>query len=306
MVIELHRLTRHQSPSGSASDGKAMKTFFIYVGLAIFLVVGWFFWASHAVLIPTWWLDSPAVLTPEEAGQWSDTFGSFNALVSALGFAAVLATLWFQSVSLKEQARDQHRQRFETTFFELLRIMREMRSEIRFEHSSEYQEQRSIGRFMAYRRHEGLTSGIDRSEAKREFAGYEAITEAVKEIRHWLIDAARSSKSPSKLATIYNHRVHKENEATFSPYFRIIYTILQKLRRDKMLTVDEKAEFGNLLRSQLTSDEIMLMAVNGLTPVSKDFSSLLTEFRMLKYLPKTSVRTELEGLYDKTAFEARD
>lgn len=281
-----------------------MRTFFIYLTLAILLVISWFLWAQHGLGVAAWWIGSAEDDAVAKAGQWSDSFGAFNALVSALGFAAVLATLWFQAVSLKEQARDQHHQRFETTFFELLRIMRETRSEIRFEHSSEYKEAASGQRLLTAYSVRGYTSNKD-SGSELSFSGYEAIKEAVKEIRFWL-NSEKNSNNPSKLVTIYNKRVHHSNEANLSPYFRILYTILQKLRSDKIISSSQKAQFGNLLRSQLTSDEIMLMAVNGLAPVSKDFDSLITEFRMLKYLPKTSLRTELEVHYTPTAFLPRD
>lgn len=281
-----------------------MKTFLIYVALAILLVISWFMWAQHGLGVAAWWLGSTDGEAVEKAAQWSDSFGAFNALVSALGFEAVLATLWFQAASLKEQARDQHRQRFETTFFELLRIMREMRSEIRFEHSSEYKEAQSTNRVLAAY---SIRGAINEKSSSSEiiFSGYEAIKEAVKEIRFWL-NSKKASGVQSALVAIYNKRIHQSHEPTISPYFRILYTILYRLREDKMLSQTEKAEFGNLLRSQLTSDEIMLMAVNGLAPVSKDFGTLITEFRMLKYLPKTSLRTELEAHYELCAFQPRD
>ncbi len=281
-----------------------MKTLFIFVALAITLVAAWMLWAEYGLDAAVWWIDSAKPDTVTQAGQWSDSFGAFNALASALGFAAVLATLWFQSEAIKEQARDQHRQRFETTFFELIRIMREMRSEIRFVHTNHYDER---GWPNIFSQDYAVMSGSSTSLVNKDkrFSGYEAISEAVKEVRFWIIEANRSGQSIN-LAKIYNSKIQKSNEATLSPYFRIIYRILQKLRLDNTLSKNEKVEFGNLLRSQLTSDEIMLMAVNGLSAVSKDFNTLLTKFRMLKYLPKTSVRSQLEKEYNGLAFQPRD
>jgi hypothetical protein len=281
-----------------------MRTFLNYLLLALLLVAAWFMWAQHGLGVAAWWIGSTDGKAVENAAQWSDSFGAFNALVSALGFGAVLATLWFQAASLKEQARDQHRQRFETTFFELLRIMREMRSEIRFEHSSEYKEAQAGSRLLAAYSLHGVANN-KLSDREVRFSGYEAIREAVKEIRFWL-NSKKTPQVQSGLVAIYNKRIHHAHEPTISPYFRILYTILYRLQSDTTLSQTEKADFGNLLRSQLTSDEIMLMAVNGLAPVSKDFGTLITEFRMLKYLPKTSLRTELEAHYESCAFQPRD
>ncbi|MET3436329.1 hypothetical protein ABIC44_000991 [Sphingomonas sp. 1185] len=279
-----------------------MKTLFIYLALAALLAIAWLMWAHYGLDVAAWGLSSTTGVTVEKAGQWSDSFGAFNALVSALGFGAVLATLWFQAVSLKDQAKDQYRQRFETTFFELLRIMRELRSEIRFEHSAEYAGAQSSSRLIrAYAVRGQMPHVNDKAVI---YSGYEAIKEAVKEIRFW-INTSENGEA-KELNIIYNKKIHKLHEPTFSPYFRIIYTILFRLSKDKMLSQLEKAEFGNLLRSQLTSDEILLMATNGLSPVSKDFSNFIIEFRMLKYLTKNSLRTELERHYSPTAFQARD
>lgn len=68
----------------------------------------------------------------------------------------------------------------------------------------------------------------------------------------------------------------------------------------------EKAAYGNLLRSQLTSHDLVLIGFNGLIPPAKNFSSYITEFRLLKYLPKNDVRDALQRHYPKEAFTARD
>ncbi|MBZ9648640.1 putative phage abortive infection protein, partial [Sphingobium sp. 3R8] len=47
-----------------------------------------------------------------------------------------------------------------------------------------------------------------------------------------------------------------------SPYFRIIYTILYRIKSDKYLIDKEKFQYSNLLRSQLTSRELTVLALN--------------------------------------------
>jgi hypothetical protein len=54
--------------------------------------------------------------------------------------------------------------------------------------------------------------------------------------------------------------------------------MLRRIKDDPVLSPEEKVEYGNLLRSQLTGFEIALAGLNGLSKVSNDFSSLVKAF----------------------------
>jgi hypothetical protein len=101
-------------------------TMFGYVAGLIFLA--WMAW----LLLP-WW--GPIVMpgyTVALAGQWGDSFGVFNALMSAFGFIAILGTLLLQSLSLRDQRKQTHLDRFDTTFFQMLELLRDIRKEVSF------------------------------------------------------------------------------------------------------------------------------------------------------------------------------
>lgn len=230
-------------------------------------------------------------------GQWGDSFGPFNALISTFGFSAVLATLILQSRSVRDQARDLHRQRFESSFFELLKLMRELRNEVEFRFSKEYSDSRNAIRSTSVS-FLSKTVGIKKT-------GHGGIVAAVQEIRHWLGKEISRPDLKEFLTEVYLKRVHRRSESSLGPYFRIIYTILMRLRENDILSAREKIQYGNLIRSQLTSHEITLLAINGLAPISKDLSSLLIEFRMLKYMPEGTMRRALENTYPQEAFMAR-
>lgn len=134
------------------------------------------------------------------------------------------------------------------------------------------------------------------------------IMRAVIELRFWLKreGIVGSAATKERLSEVYLKRIHGRFESTFGPYFRLIYTILSRIKEDKVLSPGDKNRYANLLRSQLTSYEISLIAINGLAPLAKDLSALLTEFRLLKYLPNGTLRRTLETVYDQQAFAARD
>lgn len=253
----------------------------------------WTYWAGHSKIIAQYWVGAESL---SEAASWGDSFGAFNALVGAVGVVGVVATLIWQGLALQSQRQDQHRQRFETSFFELLNLLRSLRENVRFSYSQEFfQQSNKTGR---------TTSRI----SNRMRVGQEAITSAIQEMRFWINEGRKVDKTidAESLANIYTSQIHKRYEARFGPYFRLVYTILDRIRRDSILTDDEKIGYANLLRSQLTSHDISLIAINGLAPVAKDLADLLTEFRLLKYLPEGSTRRALETVYDPQAFAARD
>jgi hypothetical protein len=256
------------------------------------LVLFWWMWADLSTIIAADFASQPSDDALNRAGNWGDSFGGFNALVSALAFAAVLATLWIQGTALRQQQIDQHQQRFESSFFELLRLMREARREVRFGFSTEFV-------------HAGAPT---RKRSSTVETGPTAIMRAVIELAYWVKQGGAMGAKATKesLAEIYLRRVHRRYESTFGPYFRLIYTILYRIKADSVLSAEDKYRYANLLRGQLTSYEISLIAINGLAPIAKDLSALLTEFRVLKYLPNGTLRRTLETVYDEQAFAARD
>jgi hypothetical protein len=148
-------------------------------------------------------------------------------------------------VTLSVQTADLHRQRFESSFFELLRLMRELRAEVHFVHSAEFDKSHA----------DGFSAGS--ITVHKSSDGLEAFTQSVLEIIYQINLNKVADGDRDGLIKIYLDTVHRTSEATLGPYFRIIYTMLYKIRSDTTLIYKEKCFYGNLLRSQLTSREIL-------------------------------------------------
>lgn len=255
----------------------------------------WAAWISQEFIFQ--WLDVP--WKSELLGQLGDTFGALNALFSALAFIAVLFTLKQQRDDLNRQQeqifrteRDQHVQRFEQTFYELLRLLREARNDVEFRYSKEY-----------------LQDGAptERNSGER-VEGTESFKRASTEMRHWIGRAhqADGEVSADTVARLYLKHVHSRYESTFAPYYRLLYTLLLRIKEDPVLTQPQKYRYGNLLRSQLTSHEVALCCYNGLAAISGSFKDLIVEFRLAKYLPDQFGRKRLELYYPASSFAGRD
>ncbi|MBD3816608.1 MAG: putative phage abortive infection protein [Halothiobacillus sp.] len=266
----------------------------ILVVLFTIVFIIWAFWASESTMISKWAgvtsinLDKKGALS--SAGSWGDSFGGFNALFGALGFAAVSATLYLQHKSLEQQRIDLHIQRFETTFFELLRLIRQLRSELQFQQSKDVQKIKS--KVMV---REEVQGGFDAIK----FAFFEIYIKIRKKV-------PKGANVPKEIMSeIYVNCIHNRFESRFAPYFRIIYTVLHKIKNDEVLNDEQKYYYSRILRSQLTSHEIVLMSVNSLCPMAKDLFDHLVHFRMLKYAPDWG-RKILSPTFPDEAFSARD
>jgi hypothetical protein len=269
------------------------ETFVRRAGVAVIAV--WVVWALHPLFAKRMMIP----WDPTKAGPWGDTFGALNALFSALAFIAVLFTLKQQRDDLSRQQEqifrtelDHHVQRFEQTFYELLRLLREARDDVEFMYSKEY---RSDGAPTERNAHERVE-------------GTESFKRANTEMRHWIARAhqADGEVSADAIAKLYLKHVHSRYESTFAPYYRLLYTLLLRIKEDPVLTQPQKYRYGNLLRSQLTSHEVALCCYNGLSAISGRFKDLIVEFRLGKYLPDQFGRKRLMLYYPASTFDGRD
>ncbi|NTS31279.1 hypothetical protein HQ945_08425 [Phyllobacterium sp. BT25] len=254
---------------------------------AVFVVCFWFYWAFYSDDLAYRAVGHINALN--QAGTWGDSFGGFNALLGALGFTGVLATLLLQGQALLVQQKDLHKQRFEQTFFELLRMIREAREQIRFRHSRTYQ-------------------GLFPKEDGSTLSGNHAFRAAYKELSYWVYLANKNGTEINKdtLGKFYAEHVHSRYESTLGAYYRLIYGALDRVRNDSYLSEKEKDDLGNLIRSQFTSFEALIAGCNALNDFAKDFDTIVVRFRLLKYARRGEVYDALRKLYPREAFLGRD
>jgi len=255
-------------------------------------VLAWMFWSATSSLAAIWAgaADVGGTTVPAgtaSAGAWGESFGGFNALVGALGFGAVAITLNLQYRSLERQNVDQHVSRFEENFFRLIDLMHKLRGNLKYKQTKKFEQKRPK---------------YSDSEIRN---GHEAIELAYQEVLLWVFTNSAGGKiKKNNVSTQYDNYVHNRFEWCFAPYYRIIYTILNNIKHDLLLSSDQKAYYGNILRSQLTSFEIGLLAFNATSTHSKDLADLIVEFRMLKYLPKKRRRV-LGSIFPEVAYKGR-
>lgn len=254
--------------------------------IIIALTLAWLAWGTWAPEIASW--STGATSKDFNVGVWGDSYGAYNALVGSLGFGAIAFTLLLQMRALKQQQTDIHKQRFESSFFQLLELLRESRQEFSLSFKNSPQEGIGAARIHAER----LAQHIE-----DEMQDPRYLNKLNNNDKH----VARR-----KFGVIYRSMVHTENEFYLGPFYRILYTILFRINSDETLNESEKIFYGNLVRSQFTSAEITLIGYNGLIPESKDLSKYIEHFRLLKYMPDGTHKSALQWVYDPIAFAPRD
>ncbi len=168
-------------------------------------------------------------------------------------------------------------------------MIRENRQDVRFGNSNQY-----------------LSANSKANKRTKE--GHFAFRAAYREMRYWVRqeDKVGTKLDCETLAGLYAKKVHVRYESTLGAYFRLVYETLDRVDRDQHLSDDEKNEFGNLVRGQMTSFEATIAGCNALNDFAKDFKRLVIRYRLLKYARTGDVYDELTKHYPPETFQGRD
>ena len=244
------------------------------------------------------WLTSGLLLYfAPERGTFGDMFGAVNALFSGLAFATLIYTAWMQREELalqrqeleltraelrgqKEELSHQNiiatQQRYESTFFELLRVHGQIVDSIDLVDPRSGIVTRSRDCFRAFFKR--LSSAHAHSAIYSEGIDPTAVL--------------------NKIYMEFN----EEHQEEVGHYFRHLYHIVKFV---KFSPLEDKQTYVNFVRAQLSSYELLLLFYNCLSEQgNKSFKPLVEEYALLKNMP---VRQLLmpdmhQKLYDNGAY----
>lgn len=215
-------------------------------------------------------------------GQFGDSFGGINALFAALAFAGVAIAAYLQGRSTALTFK----QSVENTFFSALDLHHRISDGLFFEPATvKYETETTIEEQVR------LAGQSDREE--KEASGRAVFYAVIRKIaRH----TARHSDVVVRYAEIQNKHNH-----VLGHYFRNMYQILKLIDSEEALTAVEKRKYASILRAQLSSDELALLAINCQRSMVDEgqFRNLVVTYEMLEHLPLT----HKDGNY---VYQARD
>ena len=231
----------------------------------------WIFAAVATAIAILIWLCLPAILTGSydtisEKGAYGDTYGTVNALFTALAFVGVITTILLQKKELtlqrqelkltreelagqKKQLQIQSdtfkQQRFENTFFELLRVHIDIVSAL------------------------SSSDGMGRNESR----GRECLAHQKKILR---TEYMNFNNIDVAFEVLYeNYPPH------LGHYFRQLYHIVNFVDKSE---IEEKQRYADFVQAQLNNDELILLAYNGLSKHGENFKPLIEEYGLLENL----------------------
>ncbi|WP_157257854.1 putative phage abortive infection protein [Methyloversatilis universalis] len=255
---------------------------------------GVWFWTllAFGFVAATWCATWYFLRNQEQRGTFGDMFGGTNALFTGLAFVGVIATILLQRLDLKRQAqelqetREEFRgqrkqlelqsatfllQRFEGTFFQLFNLYVTIAdATLRREPTARK------GNLME------LTRMRMNSEILAEMSAHETFEDCVS----------------AAYRTVLNDRTF----AFLPRYYRALYSVLSYVDRSQ---VDDPRFYANLIRSEFTEDECVLLAYIGLTDIGRaKLKPLIERYKLLKHVPSQFLfdHQPLFKAYHRSAF----
>lgn len=230
---------------------------------------------------------------PNTAAEYGDEFGAVNALFSGLAFVAVIGALFMQREELilqraeleqtreelrgqREQMEEQNKtishQRFENTYFQLLRL------------HSDIVETFEVG------------AGVNHRTGRECFSYYYAV------VRSKLKAETRTNTDleTRQQANAAYMAAYAELESRLGHYFRsLLHTI--KFIADSR--IENPYFYAEGLKAQLSRDELLLLFYHCISEVGRNFAPLIEQFSFFEHLPKEALLNVSHGeLYSPRVF----
>lgn len=272
--------------------------------IASFVILIWF--ANWHIMLS--WFEHA-----DHAGPAGDLFGAATSLFSGLAFAGLISTLMMQRQELRlqwEQLKVQNRE---------LKQQHQELKDTRKEFEIQRFESRLFGMIKLLNDHVNSFKYSEHVMRNRQYETDYFQGRAV--LNHWLkdigVDYDHSLQDLNELPleefklnyeTAYDRRLEQQ----LGTYFRLLYNILrqinsQVLSDNETEDLESKKNYAAIVRAQLSSEEVILLMLNGVSDVGKPFIKQIQDYALLEHLPMRHKggKNTLLGFYGPAAFGKR-
>jgi len=251
--------------------------------------------AAVAFVILLWAGSGVVLYDLQERGTFGDMFGAANALFSGLAFAALVYTINLQRTELRLQRLELSLTRaelegqklqlsaqndlmradsFEGSFFRVLTVLGDITNSIDIRRSDGNNVEGRDCFSLFYRYFTGRYNALK---------GHPTIVD-----------------EPSKIDYAFNE-FYKSYQGDVGHYFRTLYNLFKLVDQS---SIENKRFYTNLVRAQLSNQELLLLFYNCLSPFGNEkFKPLAERYALLKSIPiEQLVRREHLDLFHPSAF----
>ncbi|WP_394675366.1 putative phage abortive infection protein [uncultured Chryseobacterium sp.] len=257
----------------------------------------------------------------ELQGVFGDKFGAVNALFSALAFAGIIFTIILQKKELKlqreelsdtreefiKQNKTLNRQRFENTFFQLLKLHSDIVDKLKIKSfdGSDYEKREffvgAIKEFKyksnanyfiysslnkldpeeisAFKKERNIVNSFKSKLDQEEIKNLLELTDM--QIDNFICEPIHNKEKI--VAKEYKDFFHRF-QYSLGHYFRNLYHIYKYIYITKLISEEDKQFYANIVRAQLSTDELVLIFYNSLTPIYYFSDTPNLGFPNFKYL----------------------
>lgn len=236
----------------------------------------------HFDVIDAYLKDRPTY-DPSLFGVSGDFFGFTNAVFSALAFAMIILTLWMQKYELSQQRKEIDQT--QDIMSRQLAVMQRQENDLEAQ-SKLHRQQAFESTFFAM-----LRLFTDTAEAIVVGHGNQ-----IKRGRMAIAATRAAAQSRGEFSVKeYSSSYTEIFEPVLGHYFRVLYNLVSYV--DQFGSVDTRT-YMRLVRAQLCSVELELLAVNGLSEWGvKKFKPLIEKYSLLKHIPRGQDTAEIRGHY---------
>jgi len=224
----------------------------------------------------------------QQLGQTGDLYGGVNALFASIAVVGVFWAGALQRRTMLEARQAIAQQQFETAFFELLRLTREVAERI----ETTYVVKSGVPGTPGDERHRRGSAALN-ALANNVFGRY---TRSVGE--------SDDADYLQKLVDDYKQRLYRHHPSALGPYWRLLYQTFT-LVSQAPLSKEERLRYANIARGQLSEGAVLLLALNGLTWRGRKFVDHIERFGLLEHMHPAYLRrfkSYLLSAYRKHAF----
>lgn len=325
--------TKHKTPS---TVGDVTKLLLILL-LVLAIWSGAWYWIDGHIVV-----DGGPENIIAARGQFGDKFGAVNALFAGFAFAGIIFTIFLQNREIKqtkamleEQLRDSNKQRFDSTFFQLLALHNDITSKLSDLETHGREAFRSFHARVIlsdpdFRCFPALQK-LDREEIRKlkdikainlitkekldtaDISNIEtSLEEGVSSFENYLDDSIDLQEKKIRQAYTKAAETHVDN---YSHYFRNLYHTLRFIKESPLIEDNERPRYAKYVRSQLSEPELLCLFYNSLTKIDlpgrekmelgyPKMGRLLHHFDILQNLPPRSLLHPSHLQIFKTNYEA--
>lgn len=262
-----------------------MKRYLIQtITFLVLLIAVFFIWKTWTDTWPTALPDDTGQKILAIQGQYGDSFGALNALFTGFAFAGVAFTIFLQLSDARVREMESTKEKFEAHFFRLNDSFR------------------SVVNAMVVQRQSSTYTNQGVSQVVMSAVGKDVFTTYVQKMNSIHITGPQAGgTNVERLIKRYN-LLYDAAQDDLGPYFRMLYHIIRHVHNSKI--IDKKA-FTDIVRAEMSSSELCLLAVNCLTEQGLKFKPLVEQYHLLKHMPHgvtAILRSDIEPFYEKSAF----